>query len=137
MLASAPSVVLVKLTWDTNRTDVDLYVIDPTGDCSYYLDMTTDDGGELDYDDRDGYGPEYWTLKTDDTVRYDQPYKIRVHYYRGNLSTNYEVSVKIYEGTDRERTYRYTGNLAVDDSSNHDPYDNGPDWVDIAEFTLT
>jgi uncharacterized protein YfaP (DUF2135 family) len=133
------SVILVTLTWDTNDTDVDLYVIDPTGDYSCYYHKITADGGELDYDITTGYGPEHWTLMTIDTVRYDQPYKVRLHYYsdHGNGPTNYTVSIKLYEGTSREVEYWYRGNLAVSDPWNDAPDDSGPDWVDIADIILT
>ena len=98
------AVILVTLTWGKNDTDLDLYTIDPTGDYSAYYHEVTSDGGELDYDDVNGYGPEHWTLQYSDTVRWDQDYKIRVHYYsdHGNGGTNYSVSVKLYDG-DRQR----------------------------------
>lgn len=131
--------ILVTLTWDTNDTDVDLYVIDPTGDYSCYYHMITTDGGELDHDIITGYGPEHWTLMTTDTVRYDQPYKVRLHYYsdHGNGPTNYTASIKLYEGTSREQEYWYRGNLAVSNPDNDAPNDSGSDWVDIADITLT
>jgi len=130
--------ILITLTWDTNDTDVDLYVIDPTGDYSCYYHMITADGGELDHDVITGYGPEHWTLMTTDTVRYDQPYKVRLHYYsdHGNGPTNYTVSIKLYEGTSREQEYWYRGNLAVSNPYNDAPNDSGADWVDIANITL-
>lgn len=133
------SVMLVTLTWDTNNTDVDLYVIDPSGDCSCYYHKKTADGGELDVDITRGYGPEHWTLLRTNTIRYGQPYKIRLHYYsdHGNGPTNYTVKVKLYEGTDREKELPIIrGNLAHSNRSNDRPDGTGPDWVDIAEITL-
>ena len=133
------SVILVTLTWDTNDTDIDTYVIDPVGDYSCYYHKATADGGELDYDITTGYGPEHWTLMTTDTVRYDQPYIIRLHYYsdHGNGPSNYTVSIKVYEGTSRVQEYWYRGNLAVSNPSNNTPDGSGEDWVDIANITLT
>jgi hypothetical protein len=133
------SVILVTLTWDTNDTDIDTYVIDPVGDYSCYYHKATADGGELDYDITTGYGPEHWTLMTTDTVRYDQPYIIRLHYYsdHGNGPSNYTVSIKVYEGTSRVQEYWYRGNLAVSNPSNNAPDGSGEDWVDIANITLT
>lgn len=131
--------ILVTLTWDTNDTDIDTYVIDPTGDYSSYYHKVTADGGELDYDITTGYGPEHWTLMTTDTVRYDQPYKVRLHYYsdHDNGPSNYTVSIKLYEGTSRVQEYWYRGNLAVSNPSNNSPDGSGADWVDIADITLT
>lgn len=130
------SVMLVTLTWDKNDTDVDLYVIDPNGDYSSYYHQLTADGGELDYDITTGYGPEHWTLSSSDVVRWNQAsYIVRAHYYsdNGNGGTNYKLSVKLYEGTDREVEYVKTGYLSANDSGNDQPNDTGADW---AEFTV-
>jgi len=133
------SMILMTLTWDKNDTDLDTYVIDPTGDYSSYYHMNTSDGGELDRDDVDGFGPEHWTLMNTDTVRYNQPYRFRVHYYsdHGNGGTNYTVNIKLYEGTSRETTQTYSGYLGVSSPSNSAPNDSGSDWVDIANVILT
>ncbi|MBN4071759.1 hypothetical protein JYT30_01205, partial [Desulfotalea psychrophila] len=133
---NAPSddaVILVTLTWDKNDTDLDLYTIDPTGDYSAYYHKITGDGGELDYDDTNGYGPEHWTLQYSDTVRWDQDYRIRVHYYsdHGNGGTNYDVTVKLYEGTDKESLQSFSGYLSSNNSSNDGPNDTGADWANI------
>lgn len=133
------SMILMTLTWDTNDTDLDTYVIDPTGDYSCYYNKTTADGGELDYDVITGYGPEHWTLMNTDVVRYDSPYRFRVHYFsdHGNGPSNYTVTIKLYEGTSREVTYSYRGNLAVSNAYNDYPNSTGADWRDIASITLT
>ena len=138
-LAQPNSIILMTLTWDKNDTDLDTYVIDPTGNYSCYYHKVTADGGRLDYDDVDGFGPEHWTLMNTDTIRYDQPYRFRVHYYsdHGNGGTNYTVTIKLYEGTSREVTYSYTGYLSANVPSNNFPTATGPDWVDIAELILT
>jgi len=131
--------VLVTLTWNTPESDLDLYVVDPNNDYSCYFHEKTDDGGFLDFDDTDGYGPEHWTLMTNNTIQYNRPYKIRVHYYRENQSqpaTNYKVVVKTDEGTSNEKTITYTGTLSYASSSN-DQYNNtGSDWADVATITL-
>lgn len=126
--------MLVTLTWDKDDTDLDLYVIDPSGDYSAYYHNETADGGELDYDDTDGYGPEHWTLESGDTVRWDQnSYRVRVHYYENNDhgGTNYKLSVKRYVGTDRETESISTGYLVVHDGLNDGPLDTGDDWADF------
>jgi uncharacterized protein YfaP (DUF2135 family) len=130
--------MLVTLTWDTNDTDLDLYVTDPTGDTSWYQHKVTADGGTLDYDVTTGYGPEHWTLLTTDTIRYNSPYKVRVHYYsdHGHGPTNYTVTIKLYVGTSREQDYSYRGNLSVSNPSNASPGSTGPDWVDISNLVL-
>ena len=133
------SVVLMTLTWDKNDTDVDTYVIDPTGDYSSFYHPYTADGGYLDQDITTGYGPEHWLLSNTDVVRYNQPYRFRVHYFddHGNGPTNYTVTIALYSGTSRQVTYSYTGALAVSDYLNSFPSDTGPDWANIATVTLT
>jgi uncharacterized protein YfaP (DUF2135 family) len=133
------SVILITLTWDREDTDVDLYVIDPTGDASWYSDKYTNDGGELDIDITSGFGPEHWTLDTNDTIRWSEDYVVRLHYFsdHDNGPTNYTVSVMMYEGTDREFSTSYTGNLSANDSDNDDPGDVGADWRDIVVLTPT
>ena len=133
--------VLVTLAWNTDDTDLDLYVIDPTGDYSAYYHKTTADGGELDYDDTNGYGPEHWTLLSSDTVRWGQNYRVRLHYYSDHQSetstvpTRWTVTVSLYEGTARTQTFFYTGVLAYDNSSNYEPLDSGADWADVCVIT--
>ncbi len=136
------SKMLVTLTWDTANTDLDLYVTDPTNNTSWYGHKVTTDGGTLDFDITSGYGPEHFTLLTSNTVRYNSPYAVKVHYYSDHLtgttiSTNYTVTIKLYEGTPREQTFWYRGNLSSDSSANDDPGSTGPDWATIANVTLT
>lgn len=133
------TVVLMTLTWDTNDTDLDTYVIDPTGDYSSYYHKVTQDGGTLDHDVTTGFGPEHWTLLSTNTIRYNQPYNFRVHYYsdHGHGPSNYTVTIELYEGTSRDITYTYRGNLAVSNPYNSAPNGQGPDWADIASITLT
>ena len=136
---SAPaSVILMSLTWDKNDTDLDLYVIDPTGDYSCYYNKVTNDGGELDLDDVNGYGPEHWTLMESDTVRYGQPYRLRIHYYNdnGHGGTNYTVKITTQEGTSLTKNYFYTGYMSTANSSNDAPDDFGPDWANVVTIQL-
>ena len=132
------SAILVTLTWETDQTDLDLYVIDPTGDYSCYYHMPTLDGGELDRDDVDGFGPEHWTLTYNDNVRWGQDYKVRVHYFRNEgIVSNFTVTIVTNEGTVNERVNSYRGNLAVSDVENDAPSDVGADWRDIATINIS
>lgn len=127
------SVIRVTLTWDTNGSDLDLYMIDPTGDFSAYYHKCTADGACLDHDVTTGYGPEQWLLTTANTVRYGQDYRVRLHYYsdHGHGPSNYTVAVQLYDGASAVTSY-YHGNLAVSNQSNAmPPTATGPDWRDI------
>jgi uncharacterized protein YfaP (DUF2135 family) len=134
LLLDGNAVILVTLTWNTASTDLDLYTIDPTGDYSYYRKKRTADGGELDYDDTNGFGPEHWTLLGSNTVRWNQPYRFRVHYYsdRGMGPSRWTANILLYEGTDNAISYNFSGVLSVGNSSNAGPQGAGPDWADIA-----
>jgi uncharacterized protein YfaP (DUF2135 family) len=129
----SPAVILTTLTWDTNDTDVDTYVIDPMGDYSCYYHKTTADGGTLDWDVTSGYGPEHWLLTTANTVRWGGDYRVRLHYYsdHGRGPTNYTLAVQLYDGA-AAVTWTYRGNLSVSDPGNDDCTATGPDWADVA-----
>ncbi|GAB3642790.1 hypothetical protein [Spirosoma arcticum] len=95
------------LTWDTDDTDVDLYVQEPSGNVIYYSNDQSASGGELDRDDTDGFGPEniYWTNQLP-----DGEYKVWVEYYSGGPRTNFFVTINA------ARTVRsYTGFLTRED----------------------
>jgi uncharacterized protein YfaP (DUF2135 family) len=140
-LLTGKATILVTLTWGGGDTDVDLYVVDPNGDYSCYYHKTTADGGVLDYDIQHGYGPEHWTLLDTKTVRWDQPYKVRVHYYSDHSSAaetvpvSYSVSVQLYEGTSSAVTTSYSGALTAESSTNTGPNATGPDWNDVVTIT--
>lgn len=100
--------VQVTLTWD-GGSDIDLWVTEPNGGTIWWGVPTSTTGGLLDYDDRDGYGPEniYWP-----TGRAPQgTYRVRVHYYEGSGAMRYSVVVRQF-GYSRT----YTGTLSVRDA---------------------
>jgi hypothetical protein len=130
----AGNVIYVTLTWDA-QPDVDLYVTDPTGSTSYWSNPVTADGGVLDIDDTSGYGPEHWTLTTNNVVRWGEPYTIRLHYYDGDGPTSYSVTVTTNEGTIYETTQTYTGVISSSNMDNYEPGSFGADWVDICTVT--
>ncbi len=92
------------LLWDT-KADLDLHVIEPGGKEIYWLDTKGAYNGELDVDNRDGFGPEniYWLKEHADGSKDIGlgpvgEYKWFVHYYRGfdgaNLPTRWKVRIK-------------------------------------------
>jgi Flp pilus assembly protein TadD len=99
----------VYLTWDTDRTDVDLWVTTPTGEKVAY-DHRQGAGGEALFDDvTTGYGPESFTAKRARTG----DYKIQVNYFSGHRGAfpeaRGEVVVVLDEGkpTERKQTLPY------------------------------
>ncbi len=67
----------VYLSWDTDRTDVDLWVINPAGQKVYYDKRTGKFGGKLFDDVTTGYGPEAFEAET----AAKGAYQIQVNYY--------------------------------------------------------
>jgi tetratricopeptide (TPR) repeat protein len=96
--------VVVTITWNTDNTDVDLHVTEPTGEECYYEHRTTSIGGELTQDVTQGYGPEMYVLPRAPKGHY----AIRAHYFasdRNRTSARTKVYVTIFEnwGTPAER----------------------------------
>lgn len=74
--------IRVVLTWDTDSTDMDLWVTEPTGEKVFYENDLSKLGGRISEDYTDGYGPEEYLIK-------DAPegkYKIQADYFGKNSS---------------------------------------------------
>lgn len=99
----------VTISWNTDATDVDLWVIEPDGTKCFYSHNRTQSGGELSQYQTQGYGPErYRTAKAQPGV-----YTIFVHYFRPNPNllggeTHVRATVTRFAGTPREATERHT-----------------------------
>src|SRR5262249_28781853 len=59
----APSDLRVTISWNTDATDIDLWVIEPDGTKCFYGQRSTRNGGELSEDQREGYGPERYQVR--------------------------------------------------------------------------
>lgn len=69
--------VRIILTWDTDETDMDLWVFEPSGEKAFYGNKLTTIGGTVSRDFTDGYGPEEYLIKKG---MYGV-YKIQANYY--------------------------------------------------------
>ena len=104
--ASAP--LTVTATWNTDNTDVDLWVVEPGGEACGYNHQTTSAGGELLADLLVGYGPERYVNRQG----HAGTYVVRVKYYWANPNliagqTHVEVVVTRQTGTARETVQRF------------------------------
>jgi len=77
MLTPLPVQLRVALTWDADNTDVDLWVIDPTGEVAIYSHNRTAIGGHLSRDFTQGYGPEVYTIRRP----IPGTYIVKAHYF--------------------------------------------------------
>ena len=95
--------IKIYLTWDTDRSDVDLWVTNPAGEKVFYSHKQGQFGEALYDDVTTGYGPESFTAAH---ARAGQ-YLVQVNYYgggRGNFSeARGEVVVILDEGKPSEQ----------------------------------
>jgi len=80
------------LVWDTNQTDIDLHMIEPSGIECYYAARTIG-GMNLDVDDVTGFGPENISVVSPSAGSY----RVRVRNYRNTVTTT--ATVRIFKGT--------------------------------------
>ncbi len=99
----------VTISWNTDDTDVDLWVIEPDETKCFYQNKITTNGGELSDDMTQGYGPERYRVAS----ARKGTYRVMVHYYRANPNllageTHVNVVVTRHAGTPQETTERHT-----------------------------
>jgi TonB-dependent SusC/RagA subfamily outer membrane receptor len=78
-----PVDVRIVMNWNTNNTDIDLWVTDPNGEKCYYSHPRTEIGGRISHDMTQGFGPEQFMLKN--AVK--GTYKIEINYYADRQAT--------------------------------------------------
>ncbi|MGV8959009.1 MAG: VIT domain-containing protein [Stenotrophomonas sp.] len=70
LLHNLPLDLRVVLGWDSDNSDMDLWVTDPNGERCYYGNRNTWQGGRLSEDFTGGYGPEEFALRQAKPGRY-------------------------------------------------------------------
>ena len=76
-LRNLPLALRVVLAWDSDNTDLDLWVTDPNGERAFYGNRLTYQGGRMSLDFTGGYGPEVYGLK----VAKPGKYRVEVKFY--------------------------------------------------------
>jgi tetratricopeptide (TPR) repeat protein len=99
----------VTISWNTDNTDVDLWVMEPDGTKCFYQNQKTSSGGQLSQDQTQGYGPERYQVQK----ALPGVYTIIVHYYRADANllageTHVNVLVTKHAGTPEEIVERHT-----------------------------
>ena len=102
----------VTMTWNTDNTDIDLWVTDPSGEKCMYNHRQTASGLSLLDDVTQGFGPE--RLQAQRTVSGE--YVIQAHYYGNNgnrlvAETHVTLTVVTHAGRADEQIRRY--NIAL------------------------
>jgi Ca-activated chloride channel homolog len=73
----------IVMTWDADVTDIDLHVLEPTGEEAFYSNPRTQVGGLVSKDFTQGYGPEEYCIKQARAGKY----KISAVYFGSNQQT--------------------------------------------------
>lgn len=112
--------LVVMITWNTDNSDVDLHVTEPTGEDCYYGNRHTKLGGDLTQDVTQGYGPEMYVIKNAKRGEY----AVRAHYFaqqRSRASARTKVYAEVIEdwGSSRERVTQKVVTL-TEGKDNHD-----------------
>jgi Ca-activated chloride channel family protein len=72
-----PMDLRISMGWDTDLTDMDLHVVEPSGEEAYYGHPETQIGGRVSRDFTQGYGPETYGIRRAMKGRY----RVRTHYF--------------------------------------------------------
>ena len=83
--------LVVMITWNTDNSDVDLHVTEPSGEECFYSHRHTASGGELTQDVTQGYGPEMYVERRAPRGAY----QIRAHYFASQRSRE-TARTKVY-----------------------------------------
>ncbi len=78
-----PVDIRIVLSWSTDNSDVDLWVMEPSGEKCFYSYNRTWLGGRLSRDITQGYGPEEYLIKK----AAKGTYQIKAHYYGDRRQT--------------------------------------------------
>lgn len=108
--------LVIRLSWNTDGSDVDLHVTEPNGDVCFYKHPKTVSGGKLTADITDGFGPELYLINNAPRGKY----KIQVKYYSQNgnrTSSASQATVEVIEnyGRKNETSFRKTVSLSGDE----------------------
>jgi tetratricopeptide (TPR) repeat protein len=119
-----PVDIRIVLNWDTDDTDVDLWITEPDGEKCMYSYPLTSNGGRISNDFTQGYGPEEYMIH----AAKHGTYRIQAHYYgdhRPSVNGKATLSVQLFKqyGTTFQYKREITRRLNVTD-----------DVVDLGEF---
>lgn len=100
------------LSWDSDNSDMDLWVTDPNGERAYYGNRLTYQGGQMSQDFTGGYGPEQFSLRDAKPGKY----KVEANFFgsREQLvtgATTLSLRLSTHWGTGKQRDQQVTMRL--------------------------
>ncbi|MCL1856333.1 MAG: DUF2135 domain-containing protein [Kiritimatiellaeota bacterium] len=133
----------IAMSWDADATDVDLHVIEPSGEEAYYGYNLTSIRGMVTPDITDGYGPEAYLLRKAPAGHY----AIRARYYGSHQQTLLgpaTVTARVFTNWGRDNETSQTLTLRLDNVRQIVEIgtikigDNTPSWTpaDLAKMKL-
>ncbi|RDX35617.1 DUF2135 domain-containing protein [Kangiella sp. HD9-110m-PIT-SAG07] len=112
-ISKLPVDIRVVSSWDTDLTDIDLWVVEPSGEQVDYGNDLSQLGGLFHEDYTSGYGPEEYLIRN----AQKGTYKIMVHYFGNNspeLSGKVTLYIDIYTKYGTEQEQKKTISLRLD-----------------------
>jgi hypothetical protein len=122
----APKDIVVYLTWDQPGVDMDLHILGPDGEHTYYAALDQVESSEaipqgaLDLDDKNGFGPEVFSMSGDTHGQYT--IEARYHHSQDNVPSQAQVTVVLYPAEPARRITRIFGPKELNS-------DKGRNWV--------
>ena len=118
LLRNLPLDLRVALAWDSDNSDMDLWVTDPNGEKCYYAHQLTYQGGLISDDFTGGYGPEEFVLRDAKPGRY----RVEAHYFGDRQqivtgATTLTLTLSTGWGTSRQQDQKTTLRLSGKDES--------------------
>lgn len=120
LIFGMPVDIRIVLNWDTDNSDMDLWVTDPYGERCFYQNTQTHIGGLISRDFTGGYGPEEYLIKNAVTGKY----KIQANYFgsreqtlTGPTTVYLDIYTRYSSGQEKKETItlRLTNNKEVID----------------------
>lgn len=107
--------IRIVLGWDSDMTDIDLWVIEPSGEKVTYSDTLSGVGGLFYQDFTGGYGPEEYLIHRAPIG----DYTVKVHFYGNNspeLSGATTLYVDVFTNYGRANQQKQTMSLRLEDA---------------------
>ena len=128
LLHNMPVDIRVVLNWNMADTDIDLWILDPSGEKCFYSNPETPLGGRMSEDFTDGYGPEQFLLKKAKKGKY----KVEVDYYGSNsvkVAGKTTLLVEVFTNYGKKNQQRKLINLQLEE-------DEEKEGVYVGEFVF-
>jgi Ca-activated chloride channel family protein len=112
LIRRLPMDVRIVMSWDADNTDMDLHVVEPSGEEAYYSHNRTRIGGLVTRDFTRGYGPEVYALRR--AMR--GAYRIRTKFYGSSaakLTGAVTLQVDVYTNYGRRNQRRRSMTLRL------------------------